>query len=62
MFHEKFMKEEVSKLFHRSFKGVSRKFEGCFKKVSMEFQESFMGISRMFQGCFKVDSNVSMIF
>ena len=35
------------------FKGVSRKFQGCFKKVSRVFLESLKVISRKFQGCFE---------
>ena len=43
----------------RSFKGITRKFHGRFKKVSRVFQGSFKGVSRKFQGCFK---NVSRVF
>ena len=35
--------------------GVSRKFQGCFKKFSRMYQESFKEVSRVFhdfQGCF----------
>ena len=49
-------------MFQESFKGVSRKFQGCckefssklkgyFTEVSRMFQESFKGVSRKFQGC-----------
>ena len=41
-------------------KGVSRKFQGCFKEVSRVFQGSFKDVSRKlkrvsrkFHGCFK---------
>ena len=51
-------------MFRESFKGVSRKAEGCFNEVLSEFkrclkefqlvfEESFKGVSRMFQGSFK---------
>ena len=33
------------------FKGISRKFEGCFKKVSRMFQKSFKGVSSENEGC-----------
>ena len=42
-------------MFHRSFKCNSRKFQGCFKKVSRVYHESFKGVSWKFQGCFKGD-------
>ena len=47
--------EDVSKVFRRcgSFKGVSRKFQGCFKEVSRVFQERFKDVSRKFQRCFR---------
>ena len=35
------------------FKGVSRKFKGCFKEVSRVFQGSLKGVSRKFKRCFK---------
>ena len=38
--------------------GVSRKFQGWFKKVSRVFRENFKGVSRNFQGCFKKVSRV----
>ena len=41
-----------------SFKGVSRKFQGCFKEVLREFHGSFKGVSRKFQGCLKEVSRV----
>ena len=40
------------------FKGVSRKFQGCSKKVLRVFYENFKGVSmkfavsKVFQGCF----------
>ena len=44
-------------MFQGSFKGVSRKFQGCFTKVSMtcqdKFKGSFEGVLRNFQGCLK---------
>ena len=44
--------------FQGSFKGVSRKFKGCPRKVFMMFQGSFKGVSRkgvpvVFSKCFK---------
>ena len=36
-----------------SFKGVSRKFQGCPKEVLRVFSECFRGVSRRFQGSFK---------
>ena len=44
--------KEVSRMFKKSFKGVSRKFQGGFKKVIRVFQESFKEISRKFRGRF----------
>ena len=35
----------------RSYKGVSRKSNGCFNEVSRMFHASF--VDRKFQGCFK---------
>ena len=35
-----------------SFKGVSREFQGCSKRVFRVLQESLKGVSRKFQGCF----------
>ena len=48
-------------MFQRSFKGVSRKFQGCFKIVSSVCQGSFKSVSRKFHGSgsFK---DVSMVF
>ena len=57
--------KEVSRVFQESFKGVSKKIEGCFNGVLSKFQrylkeaqwvfeESFKGIPRMFQGSFNV--------
>ena len=51
--------KEVSRVFHGSFKGVSRKIQGCFKEVSRVFQGRVKGVSRKCQGCFK---KVSMVF
>ena len=47
----------VSRVFERSVKGVSEKFQGCLKfqgcrKFRM-FQGSFMGVYRKFQGGFQ---------
>ena len=44
-------------------KGVSRVFQGSFKKTCKVFKESFMEeeISRMFQGCFMI-KGVSRVF
>ena len=39
----------VSRVFHC----VSRKFQGCSKKVFMVLLGSLKGISRKLQGCFK---------
>ena len=36
-----------------SLKGVSRKFQGCFKEASRVFTESFKVGSRKCKGCFK---------
>ena len=41
-----------------SFKGVSKKFLGCFKEVSWTFQENFKSVSQKFQGCLKKVSSV----
>ena len=53
---------EVSRVSERSLKGVSGKFQWCFRKyqrslkeVSRVFKENFKGISRKFQACFKGD-------
>ena len=40
----------------RSYKGISRKSNGCFNEVSRMFHASFM--DRRFQGCFKKVSRV----
>ena len=47
----------VSRIFGRSLKGVSGKFQCCltkfqrsFKEVSRVFQDSFMGVSRKIEG------------
>ena len=50
--------KEVPRMFQRSFKGVYRKFWGCFQEVSRVFQGSFQGISKKFQGGFKEDWRV----
>ena len=45
MFHESLMEEEVSGIFQGCFmifKGVSRVFQGSFKKTFKVFQKSFM--------------------
>ena len=48
MYHESFMEEDVSRVFHdvqgyfMIFKGVSRVFQGSFKKTFKVFQKSFM--------------------
>ena len=47
-------------VFIESFKGVSKKLQGCFKEVSRKFQGNFKGVSRMFQGCFKRLKDISM--
>ena len=62
---------KVSRIFHKSAKGVSKKIEGCFKgvfngsqKFQREFQVSLKCVSRVFQatlkflGCFKKVSRV----
>ena len=51
--HLKHLKQEVSRVFQGSFKGVSQKLQGCFTEVSSVFQGSFKGVSRMFQESFK---------
>ena len=40
-------------MFPESFKVVSKKFQGCLKKVVRVSENSFKGVSRKFQGCFK---------
>ena len=53
--------KEGSRVFEKSVKGVSGKFQGCFtfqksfKEVSRVFQENFKGILRKFQGYLKED-------
>ena len=42
---------EVSRVFQESFKGVSKKLQGCFKELSRMFQDSFKGDSRKSKGC-----------
>ena len=39
--------------FQRYFKGVSRKFQGCSKKVFRMLQERFKGVSSEFKVSFK---------
>ena len=39
-------------MFKESFKGVSRKFPGCYKEVSRAFQERFKEVLRKFQEYF----------
>ena len=36
-----------------SFKGVSRKLQGCFHEVLRVFTKSLKSVSRKFKGCFK---------
>ena len=48
----------ISQKRQESFKGVSRKFQGRFKKFSRVFHKSFNGVSRKFQGCLKEVSRV----
>ena len=43
--------ERSSKEFQGSFKGISRKFKGCPKKVFSMLQGSFKGISKKIKGC-----------
>ena len=38
--------QESFKAVSMGFKGVLRKFNGCFRKVSTVFQGSFKGVSR----------------
>ena len=47
-----------SRVFHRSFNAVSRKFRWCFEGDVRAFKESFNAVSRKFQGCFKKVSRV----
>ena len=44
MFHKSFMEEEISRMFHGCLMiiGVSRVFQGSFKKTFKVFQKSFM--------------------
>ena len=44
---------QVLRVFHGSFKGVSRKFNECFKEISRVFPGSFKSASRKFKECFK---------
>ena len=51
-----FKSKEASKFqgcFELIFKGVSRKFQGRFNKLSRVFHRSFQGVSGKFQGCLK---------
>ena len=45
---------DVSSMFLRSFRGVSREFQGCLKKFSRVFQECVKAVSRKFQSCVKL--------
>ena len=56
--HLKHLKQEVSRVFQGSFKGVSRKFQGCFTEASRVFHGSFKCVSRKFQGSFTEVSRV----
>ena len=56
---------QVSKVFQKSFKIISRKFYGCFESPLRVVQGSFkiskrssQGVSRQFQRCFNEDSRV----
>ena len=51
-------------MFSGSFKGVSRKFQGCFIKVSKMFHKSFKDeeVSRKFRRCFMIFKGVSRVF
>ena len=51
-------------MYQESFKGVTRKIEGClkgvlsviqvgFKVIRNKFKENFRDIAKVFQGCFK---------
>ena len=39
-------------VFQRSFKGVPRKFLGCFEEVERVLLEIFKGLSRTIERCF----------
>ena len=52
---------QVSRVFQRSFKGVSWKFQGYFKEVSRKFQRCFKEVSRLFHESFK-EVEVSRMF
>ena len=45
--------KEVLRVFLRSFKCVSKKFQGYLKKVSSVSEESFKGVSKKFQENFQ---------
>ena len=47
------LKGVSQQVFQGSFKGVSRKFQRCFKEVLKVFQGSFKGVVRAFQGYFE---------
>ena len=52
-------------MFQGTFQEVPRKFQECFKKVSMVFQESYIvlkGVSRKIEGCCNGVSVVSRMF
>ena len=51
VFHESF--KDITRVSLGCLKGVSRKFQGCFKKVVRVFQESFKGVSRKIKGVFR---------
>ena len=42
-------------MFTESFKGVSKKFKGCFLEVSRKFQRNIKGFSRKFHVFFKIE-------
>ena len=43
----------ISRIFQGSFKGVSRKIEGCSERTSRVIQGRFKGIKKKFKGFFK---------
>ena len=43
---------EVSRVFQRSFKYVSREFQVCFKEVLRVLTKRVMGVSKKFKGFF----------
>ena len=42
----------TSRMFHKSFKGVSIMFQGCYKEVVNVFKGGFEKVLRFFQGSF----------